>query len=257
MKVYNVYEKVQMTGFTIQETIISGLYLWETRHVLRPGATFQREKTRKVMRHLVWVNCFIIFLDMALLATEYANLFEVQTVFKAAVYSIKLRFEFVVLNQLMDYVQARSSTFERSNDTPSRPNNPASRTRSFPLDSVKRGTLRSGENRNDGRTLSINNYSVSASKGVASPTGPRSMDGVLRTTEVHVVHGEPKLRDEDEQILNNSTLHGLYPTAKGHGEAVTVAPTAHTRTTTRSDSSPSSSIVEFAGKGVDFAGKSP
>ena len=114
MKVYKVYEKVQMTGFTIQETIISGLYLWETRKILRPGKIFQKKKTRQVFHHLIWVNIFIILLDLALLATEYANLFSIQTVFKAAIYSLKLRFEFIVLNALMDIVQGRSSAFDLS-----------------------------------------------------------------------------------------------------------------------------------------------
>ena len=254
MKVYNVYEKVQMTGFTIQETIISGIYLWETRRILRPGKAFQRTKTRQVMWHLIWVNVFIIFLDAALLATEYANLFTVQTVFKAAVYSVKLRLEFVVLNQLMDYVQTRSSTFERSGDTPSHgAGGPTSKNRaiSIPLESMKRGNLKSGDRPADGRANSINGYCVTASKGASSPMGVRSMDGVLRTTEVHVVHGEPQLHDP--QDLVRSELHGMYPTngGHGHGETITVAQTDHTR----DGSSPSSSIVEFAGKGVEFAGK--
>ena len=173
MQVYKVYEKVQMTGFTIQETIISGIYLWETRRILQPGKAFQRARTRKVLWHLIWANIFIIFLDLALLATEYANLFTVQTVFKAAVYSVKLRLEFVVLNQLMEYVQNRSSTFDRSGDTPSHPGGPTSRNNGIgiPLESVKRVTLRPGDRPADGRKNSDHNYSVSASKGAASPIG--------------------------------------------------------------------------------------
>ena len=253
MEVYKVYEKVQMTGFTIQETIISGIYLWETRRILRPGKAFQRAKTREVMWHLTYVNVFIIFLDAALLATEYANLFTIQTVFKAAVYSVKLRLEFVVLNQLMEYVQTRSSTFERSGDTPSHQGGgPTNRSRniSIPLESVKKVGFHRSDRPADGRTESVHNYSVTASKGAISPMGLRSPDGVLRTTEVHVVHGEPHI--EDPRELTGTQLHGMYPTnhGHGHGETVTIAPT-----TTRDGSSPSSSIVEFAGKGVEFAGK--
>ena len=51
---------------------------------------------------------------MAGYATEYANLFSIQRVFKAAVYSLKLRFEFIVLNALVDIVQGRSSAFDLS-----------------------------------------------------------------------------------------------------------------------------------------------
>ena len=263
MQVYKVYEKVQMTGFTIQETIISGIYLWETRRILRPGKAFQRAKTREVMWHLTYVNVFIIFLDAALLATEYANLFTIQTVFKAAVYSVKLRLEFVVLNQLMEYVQGRSSTFERSADTPSHPNGGGvtsrSRNISIPLESVKKGGfhhhLQRSDRPADGRTESGHNYSVTASKGAVSPMGLRSPDGVLRTTEVHVVHGEPHLEDLPDG--DDTKLHGIFPAkhGHGHGEVVSVPPRTATTTTTHEGSSPSSSIVEFAGKGVDFAGK--
>lgn len=100
-----------MTGFTIQETIISGLYLYETRKFLRLGRTFPEKKTSQVLHHLIWVNIFIIFLDVAVLLTEYTNLFEIRTVFKAAVYSVKLRLEFVVLNQLIDIAGGRPSVF--------------------------------------------------------------------------------------------------------------------------------------------------
>ncbi len=48
-----------MTGFTIQELIISGLYLYEARRILRPGQVFQKKKTNEVMKHLIWVNIFV------------------------------------------------------------------------------------------------------------------------------------------------------------------------------------------------------
>lgn len=53
------------------------------------------------MRHLLRVNILIIVMDLTLLGTEFANHYEIQTTYKSALYSIKLKLEFVVLNQLV------------------------------------------------------------------------------------------------------------------------------------------------------------
>ena len=240
LEVYRVYEKVQMTGFTIQEAIISGLYLWETRKILRPGKIFQRQKTRKVMYHLVWVNIFIIVLDLTLLATEYANLFMIQTVFKAAIYSLKLRFEFVVLNQLMEYVQGRSTTVDLSGD-PSGAEGGSRTARSIPLDAVKGRNTHNGPA--DAQSPASNNYSAFASKSLGSNVDSRNVDGVLRTTEV-LVHDAPKSQQDG---MAHAPPHEVYPVSHGPREAIATLPNAHTRS--RMQSSPSSSEVEFAGKG--------
>ncbi|KAL9097656.1 MAG: hypothetical protein Q9163_006317 [Psora crenata] len=239
LNVYKIYEKVQMTGFTIQETIISGLYLWETRKVLRPGGVFQKKKTREVMYHLVWVNIFIIILDIALLATEYANLFTIQTVFKAAVYSIKLRLEFIVLNQLMDLVRGRSATFDLSN----KQSNPHSSPRSVRLDTV--GGRKVQNRLADDQDLIANTYSAFASKGGGHGVDTENVDGVLRTTEV-VVHESPKSGHREPGI---PPADDLYLSGGEHGEAITAPPGTHTRNRDKT-SSPSSSEVEFAGQGA-------
>jgi len=57
------------------------------------------------MWHLIYINILIIVLDLVLLGTEYAGLFYIQTTLKCAVYSIKLKLEFTILNQLLEYSQ--------------------------------------------------------------------------------------------------------------------------------------------------------
>jgi len=73
------------------------------------------------MSHLIWVNFLIIGLDITILAIEYAGLYTVQTTYKAAVYSIKLKMEFAILNRLIDMIQGRlpagSSDGQRSQPT--------------------------------------------------------------------------------------------------------------------------------------------
>src|SRR4051795_10488219 len=77
--------------------------------LLKPGSMFQKERARRMMRHLIYINVLIIFLDVTLLATEYANLFEIEGIYKVTVYSIKLLLEFSILNQLMEVAQGSAS----------------------------------------------------------------------------------------------------------------------------------------------------
>ncbi|KAJ5587044.1 uncharacterized protein N7459_002809 [Penicillium hispanicum] len=98
---YNVMEKIQMTGFCIQEFIISGLYIWETVRMIRldPDRT-----KRKIQYQLLIINFIIIVLDLGLLVAEYMNYYIMETMLKGAVYSIKLKLEFAVLGKLIHLV---------------------------------------------------------------------------------------------------------------------------------------------------------
>lgn len=95
---FNVVEKLQMTAFCMQEIVISGVYVWSTIRLLRP---VYHGRTRKVMMQLIWINLIIIAMDVVLLAMEYLNIYDIEATLKAMVYSIKLKLEFAVLNQLM------------------------------------------------------------------------------------------------------------------------------------------------------------
>ncbi|EAW11998.1 uncharacterized protein ACLA_007570 [Aspergillus clavatus NRRL 1] len=98
---YNIMEKLQMTGFTIQEVVISSLYVWETVKLLRLGS--DKDKQR-IMYQLVGINIIIVLMDMALLGLEYASYYAVQITLKGAIYSLKLKLEFAVLGRLVDVI---------------------------------------------------------------------------------------------------------------------------------------------------------
>jgi hypothetical protein len=104
-------EKIQLTGLCIQEFIISGLYLYATKQILQPGEAFQKKRFRRVMLKLVYVNVLVILMDITLLCLEYANLYDIQITFKSTVYSIKLRLEFAILNQLRSIVRPSGSFY--------------------------------------------------------------------------------------------------------------------------------------------------
>jgi hypothetical protein len=99
---YKVYEKVQMTGFCVQETIISGLYMWKTAQLLKVLAT---PEARRTMWQLLIINMIIILMDVGLLAIEYRNLRVDEQVFKGAFYSIKVKLEYAILGKLVQIAQ--------------------------------------------------------------------------------------------------------------------------------------------------------
>jgi hypothetical protein len=98
---YNVIEKIQMTGFCIQEFIISGLYIWETVRMIRLDMD---QGKRKIQYQLLIINMIIIIMDLGLLVAEYRNYYIMETMLKGAVYSIKLKLEFAVLGKLIHLV---------------------------------------------------------------------------------------------------------------------------------------------------------
>jgi hypothetical protein len=116
---YSVYEKVQVTIFFIQEVIISGCYIIATTKMLRLHRGLHGKKSsRGLMTHLIVVNIIIILLDITILGLEYAGLYDLQTAYKALVYSIKLKMEFSILNRLVELT--RGSTNASSSHTRSR-----------------------------------------------------------------------------------------------------------------------------------------
>ncbi|GAB1218453.1 hypothetical protein ATERTT37_007707 [Aspergillus terreus] len=109
---FNVYERIQLAGFSAQEIIISGLYIWETMTGLRPVLAMKGRAGKRVIGNLVIVNTIAVLLDASLLATEYTDNFDVQTTYKTVVYSVKLKMEFTVLNSLLTVIYAHPSTLE-------------------------------------------------------------------------------------------------------------------------------------------------
>ncbi|KAL9000421.1 MAG: hypothetical protein Q9169_000938 [Polycauliona sp. 2 TL-2023] len=110
LKAFNVVERLQMTAFCIQEFIISGVYVYSTIKLLRP---VYHGRTRKVMMQLIWINSIIIAMDVVLLGMEYSSYYRIEATLKAMVYSIKLKLEFAVLNQLMTLANSSVTHHQR------------------------------------------------------------------------------------------------------------------------------------------------
>jgi hypothetical protein len=106
--VYQIYERVQVTIFCLQELIISGIYIKTCYSFFDAENSIYGNAVRKMRRHLLVVNVFIILLDIPILVLEYTDNYDLQTVYKAFVYSLKLKMEFRILNELMDMTHKRA-----------------------------------------------------------------------------------------------------------------------------------------------------
>ncbi|KAI0404630.1 integral membrane protein [Xylaria palmicola] len=124
-----VWDRLQTTVFFVQETVLSVLYIWQTRKYLADmsplleqsqtsidSATTRAKigKTKTMLHHLLYINILIISLDIALLGVQYANLFYLQGAFKPAIYGVKLKLEFVILNRLIKSISRRKMSTVRS-----------------------------------------------------------------------------------------------------------------------------------------------
>ncbi|KAI4650744.1 hypothetical protein J4E93_003101 [Alternaria ventricosa] len=97
-----IWDKVQVAAFFIQECIIGMLYIWQTSKYFQSLELLGncRRTTRDNLRNLIAVNVLIIILDASVLGLAYSDRFFLQGFYKVAVYAVKLRTEFTILNQL-------------------------------------------------------------------------------------------------------------------------------------------------------------
>ncbi len=97
-----VMERIQVTWFSVQETTISVLYIWNTRKFLKDTYTRQ---TLRVMQLLIFAQVLAILFDSALITVDWDNMFTLKVTIHPFVYAIKLKLEFIVLNQLLALVK--------------------------------------------------------------------------------------------------------------------------------------------------------
>jgi hypothetical protein len=110
---YEIYERVQLTIFASQEIFISCIYIYYTSKFLggadnnssnsnsHNALSPQTTSRRTVMKQLIVVNLLMIAMDIVIVCLQYTGFYQVQTSFKAAAYSIKLKLEFEILNHLV------------------------------------------------------------------------------------------------------------------------------------------------------------
>ncbi|KAH8710053.1 hypothetical protein GQ44DRAFT_627130 [Phaeosphaeriaceae sp. PMI808] len=183
VKPYQIYEKIQLSVFFIQEVIISGFYVWETVKLLKHERTIGNTGTFGVMNHLIFVNILVILLDVTILGLEFANLYEVQTAWKPLVYSLKLKLEFSILNRLVDLTRKVRS------------GNPHSYNHATPRSDVALGTLKGTGTQ----------YEVHVGKGQGKNDCVQHKDtSVLRTTEFKI-QSHSRRRNSNASLAESGT----------------------------------------------------
>lgn len=105
-RIFDVFEKIQITAFCLQEAIISALYVYEASNGLKLMDVIKGPRVRAMNRQLMGLFVLVVILDITLMVTEYTNNFQIQTTYKPVVYSIKLKVEAMVLNNLLSLVQS-------------------------------------------------------------------------------------------------------------------------------------------------------
>jgi len=103
-----IYDRIQVTGFCVQDLIICGIYIHEAIRALKPMTQTRGHNIRNAIIHLLWINIIVVFLNILLLVTEY-KLHYIQVSFKTVVYSIKLKLEFSVFNRLRSLMSTQPS----------------------------------------------------------------------------------------------------------------------------------------------------
>ncbi|CAG5181290.1 uncharacterized protein ALTATR162_LOCUS9688 [Alternaria atra] len=105
LRIYEKWEVFQVTWFVFQECVISGLYIYRAFVLMSSSAVFKGPNTKRLFNHLIAVNVVVIALDVTILAFQYAGMYEIQTSWKTLAYAIKLKLEFDILNQLVDFTK--------------------------------------------------------------------------------------------------------------------------------------------------------
>jgi hypothetical protein len=118
---YDIYEKVQVTMFCLQEFIISAIYVKTCYSFFDAENSLYGDAIRKMHHHLLLVNVVVILLDLPILALEYTGFYDLQPAYKAFVYSVKLKIEFRILNELVDMTHAQNDNDRRFHNSSSVP----------------------------------------------------------------------------------------------------------------------------------------
>lgn len=106
---YSIYEMIQVTVFFVQELFISCVYIKTCSSFFSaPGG--RNDNVRGMWRDLIAVNILVVLLDIPILCLQYLNYYDIQTAYKAFVYSIKLKIEFRILNRLVQTTQTSGNS---------------------------------------------------------------------------------------------------------------------------------------------------
>jgi hypothetical protein len=104
-----IFDRLQVTGFGIQDTIICAIYIREAIHALKPIFAIKGREGRRTIYWLLVVNLLGIILNVCIIVAEF-RLHYIAISFKTVAYSIKLKLEFYALTQLRELTRTYPCT---------------------------------------------------------------------------------------------------------------------------------------------------
>ena len=226
---FNIMERIQLTGFCLQEFVIATVYIVATVRLL---GSIYHSMTRKVMLQLLIINCICIGMDIVLIGLEFTNNYVGEASVKPMIYSIKLKLEFAVLNQLMGLTKAG---FTEENHFQGRPHNhghemhrarPAVSSSQDPeaaLSGKKQGTwttaraIRGSFSNRDGRQPSLSHpdhiYQTKQVEVLSHPKSPSNANMSTSSTSTAVASGNgtggsgPNANANVNSLMGTSIVH--------------------------------------------------
>ncbi|KAL1968841.1 hypothetical protein VTN77DRAFT_1202 [Rasamsonia byssochlamydoides] len=94
-------ERVQVLGFSIQEIILSALYIYGTMQMVKESFN---ARIRTTIVFLILIQVVVILCDVVVIALDYAQYFTLKAVIHSFVYAFKLQLEFVILNEFREVI---------------------------------------------------------------------------------------------------------------------------------------------------------
>ncbi|KAF5549335.1 hypothetical protein FMEXI_4322 [Fusarium mexicanum] len=214
--VFNIMEKISMSMFYLQELIISGLYIWKSMEILKTAFG----DTKNMLYKLFTINFVIVLMDIALLAIEFHDLYVWEQGIKLVTYSIKLKLEFAVLSELIEFVRNRSGT--RSRPT----KNSANQSTLVPLSSIHKGhtkgtasSTRDFIHAGDSRT----NTTIAATNPIPAVRTNDSIH-VLREIDVESLSAYPGNNQNPVNPSLGKTCRTFIPLKPTHPSSLTMEP---------------------------------
>ncbi|KAM0410588.1 hypothetical protein ACHAPD_010395 [Fusarium lateritium] len=180
-KVFNIAEKISMCCFYMQELTISGIYIWKSLDILKTAFG----NTRTMLYKLFAINIAIVIMDVAMVVIELMDFYVWEQGIKLVTYSIKLKLEFAVLSELIEFVRSRSGT----QPCPTKPSQNQSTL--VPLSAVRRGSTKPTGFTRDGIYSGDTHTNITIA---AAP--PQQIQEPISNDRIHVV------RQVDVESLN-------------------------------------------------------
>ncbi|KAJ5773729.1 hypothetical protein N7457_008625 [Penicillium paradoxum] len=104
-----IYDRFQVVGFAIQDTVICAIYVHEALQALKPVFESKGIQGRRIIYRIILVNLFGILLDACIIIVEF-RLHYIAISFKTVAYSVKLKLEFHALTQLRELTRTYPCT---------------------------------------------------------------------------------------------------------------------------------------------------